>query len=76
MEYRCPACQRSLYDRRLEKCGFCGAEIPQHLRFTAQETAALDAKEKMMKREYFEHVVADGESAEQLRNARWWMPWR
>ena len=75
MEYKCPVCQRSLYDRRLEKCAFCGTQIPDRLPFTAQETAAIEDKKATTKREYFEHVVANGESAQQLRNARWWMPW-
>jgi len=41
MGYRCPACQRVLYNRRLTHCGFCGADIPQHLRFTPEEITAL-----------------------------------
>jgi hypothetical protein len=42
MEYRCPACQRLLYNRRLTRCGFCAAEIPESLRFSKGEIAALD----------------------------------
>jgi hypothetical protein len=33
-----------LYNRRLKQCGFCGAQIPESLRFTAEETAAIDKK--------------------------------
>jgi hypothetical protein len=31
-----------LYNRRLTHCGFCGAEIPESLRFTTEEIAALE----------------------------------
>jgi len=44
MSHHCPSCQRVLYDRRLTHCGFCGAEIPESLQFTAEERAALDRK--------------------------------
>jgi hypothetical protein len=44
MEHHCPNCQRVLYNRRLKHCGFCGACIPEELRFTPEETAALDCK--------------------------------
>ncbi len=44
MSHYCPSCQRVLYNRRLTHCGFCGAPIPQSLRFTPEEIAALDRK--------------------------------
>jgi DNA-directed RNA polymerase subunit M/transcription elongation factor TFIIS len=42
MSHKCPKCQRMLYNRRLTHCGVCGAEIPESLRFTTQEIAALE----------------------------------
>ena len=44
MSFKCPSCQRVLYNRRLEACGLCGAPIPEELRFTAEEVAELDRK--------------------------------
>lgn len=44
MSHKCPNCQRVLYDRRLEECGFCGAPIPEELRFTPAEIVELDRK--------------------------------
>ena len=44
MKHHCPNCQRVLYNRRLKKCGFCGTLIPEELRFTPAETAALEKK--------------------------------
>ncbi len=44
MKHHCPNCQRALYTRRLPKCGFCGALIPEELRFTGAETDALEKK--------------------------------
>jgi hypothetical protein len=42
MSYLCPECQRELYNRRLAHCGFCGAPIPEELRFTPEQIAKLD----------------------------------
>ena len=42
MTHNCPIWQRVLYNRRLKDCGFCGAAIPEELRFSADEIAALD----------------------------------
>ena len=44
MTHDCPTCKRVLYNRRLARCGFCGAPIPQELRFTPEESAELDRK--------------------------------
>lgn len=42
MSHFCPSCRRVLYNRRAAHCGFCGAPIPENLRFTPEEIAALD----------------------------------
>jgi hypothetical protein len=42
MKHYCPNCRRVLYNRRLKCCGYCGASIPEELRFTPEESAALD----------------------------------
>ena len=42
MSYRCPTCERLIFNRRLQQCEFCGAVIPAELRFSAQEIAKLD----------------------------------
>ena len=42
MSYRCPACQRIIFNRRLARCEFCNAAIPAELRFSAGEVATLD----------------------------------
>ena len=44
MSQLCPSCQRSLYDRSLTHCGYCGAVIPESLRFTAAEIADHDRR--------------------------------
>ena len=44
MTYHCPTCQRTIFNRRLERCDFCGADIPASLRFTAEEMALRDKK--------------------------------
>ncbi|MGB0581165.1 MAG: hypothetical protein ACPGVU_15820, partial [Limisphaerales bacterium] len=45
----CPSCDRVLYNRRLTKCGFCGADIPIEQRFTPEEEAKLDREMEDLK---------------------------
>ncbi len=54
-----------LYNRRLTHCGFCGAQIPESLRFTPEEIAALDLKmaELEEQRRQRERAVAEDEEA-------------
>lgn len=40
MDERCPACDRPLYDRTRATCGYCGAQVPEALRFTPGEGLA------------------------------------
>ena len=42
MSYHCPACQRMIFNRRLERCEFCGADTPTELRFSLEEIVELD----------------------------------
>ena len=42
MEYRCPKCNRLLYDRRRKNCGFCATDIPGELLFTEKELEKLN----------------------------------
>ena len=42
MEYRCPKCNRLIYDRRRNKCGFCATDIPGKLLFTEKELEKLN----------------------------------
>jgi predicted nucleic acid-binding Zn ribbon protein len=52
MKYQCPTCQRVLYSRRLKHCGFCGAPIPDGLRFTPEETAAIDQQMSELEKQH------------------------
>ena len=45
----CPSCDRVLYNRRLAKCGYCGADIPEENRFTPEEEAKLDRQMEELK---------------------------
>ena len=65
MQIQCPACQRVLYNRRLKRCGFCGAEIPEGLRFSPEESAAIDRKmaELEEQRRQRERAAAEAEEA-------------
>jgi hypothetical protein len=59
MKHYCPNCRRVLYNRRLKCCGFCGATIPEGLRFTPEESAALDHEQAVI--ELFRQRRADAE---------------
>jgi epoxyqueuosine reductase QueG len=66
--YACPTCQRPLYDRRLTHCGYCGALIPDSLRFTPEQMAAHDRAnaELEAQRRLHEHDAAAARQAESL----------
>ena len=38
-EFRCPACQRTILNRRLANCEFCGEVLPEKLRLSEAEKA-------------------------------------
>ena len=70
MIYYCPSCQRVLYNRRLTHCGFCGAEIPERLRFTPEEIAALDRKMAEMEEQRRQRERAAAEAEEEKARRR------
>lgn len=43
----CPECGFRIFNRRYPKCEFCGAALPEPLVYSAEELAALWAKEKL-----------------------------
>ena len=67
MSYHCPTCKRVLYNRRLTHCGFCGAEIPESMRFTAEETAALDRKMAELEEQRRQRERAKAKEEEEAR---------
>jgi ribosomal protein L37E len=42
MSFKCPSCARPLYNRRREKCEFCGATIPDALRLSASQRQFIE----------------------------------
>ncbi len=42
MSNHCPTCNGVIYNRRCKTCGYCGAELPAQLLFTAAEIEAID----------------------------------
>jgi len=59
VSHHCPSCSRVLYNRRLARCGFCGATIPEELRFTQEEIAALDRKMAELEESRRQRELAD-----------------
>lgn len=59
MTHHCPQCQRILYNRRLERCGFCGSDIPAELRFTPEEAAILARKMEELEEARKQRQLAD-----------------
>ena len=42
-KYSCPKCQRTIFNRRLSNCEFCGMLLPAELLFTTEEREVRDA---------------------------------
>ncbi len=70
MSHFCPTCQRILYNRRLAKCGFCSAPIPESMRFTAAEVAALEQRAAELEKSFFERAKAREEEDAENRRKR------
>ena len=47
MSFKCPTCERPLYNRRRDACEFCGGFVPYPLRLTKAQLAKIER----MKRE-------------------------
>jgi hypothetical protein len=66
MSYQCPKCSGVIYNRRNKTCGFCGAELPAELLFSAAELEALDKRDAEMAAEH-QKQQAKFEAEEQER---------
>ena len=67
MSYSCPSCQRALYNRRLTHCGFCGAQIPDNLRFTKEEIESLDRRMAELEEQRRQRELAATKEEEEAR---------
>lgn len=68
MNNQCPSCQRLLYDRRLLRCGYCGAMIPEGMRFTEERIAEIDQEMAELERQRQERLrIAREEEEERAR---------
>lgn len=67
MTYHCTKCQRVLYNRRLTHCGFCGAPIPEKMRFNAEESAALEQKMVELEEQRRQRQLAADKTEEEAR---------
>ena len=56
-----------LYNRRLKNCGFCGAPIPEDLRFTPEESAALEQKMAELEKERRRRQLATDKEEEEKK---------
>jgi hypothetical protein len=55
MAFRCPSCNKPLYNRRRATCQSCGAPVPEHLLLNADQRDRLD---EFRKREEKDHREA------------------
>ena len=71
MSYQCPKCNRVIYNRRNKMCGYCGAEVPPELLFSAAEIETMD-KEAAVLAEFHKKQKAelDAEDLERKNTAR------
>ena len=40
-EYKCPSCNRQVFNRRYPRCEFCGAVLPSSVVYSEAERSAL-----------------------------------
>jgi hypothetical protein len=68
MSVYCQSCNRILYTRRLKNCGFCGAVLPENLRFSPEEIAKVEKLEKELANSQAERRKRADEEEEARRN--------
>ena len=54
-KYECPSCERAVLNRKINKCLYCGAELPEALLFTTEEIATMDAKNRINQEQRIRH---------------------
>jgi len=47
-EHLCPGCDRSIINRAISKCLYCGAELPSELLFTEEQIAKMKMREQAL----------------------------
>jgi CHAT domain-containing protein len=47
----CPACSKALMSRMSKRCNWCGAELPESLRFTEEEINQIKTEENASRAE-------------------------
>ena len=45
MKFVCPSCERPIYNRRIDKCEFCGETLPSELLYSENEVGNLDKQQ-------------------------------
>ena len=68
MEYRCPKCNRLLYDRRRKNCGFCATDIPVELLFTEKELEKLNKERAELAEEQKQFQIRQNADKERKDN--------
>lgn len=69
-EYRCPHCQRLIFNRRLPTCEFCGQEIPAELLYSPEEVARANELIKGELERQMQQMQKDRELEEKRRAER------
>lgn len=69
MSFRCPKCNRDVYDRRQKVCGFCGAELPGKFQLTPAELKELARQDAEAEARLKRRKLKDEEEEEQRRKA-------
>jgi hypothetical protein len=65
MDFKCGACGRIIFNRRLTACEFCNAPIPQELLYTEEERQKIDGEVKAEIRRQFAERQKEREKGQQ-----------
>lgn len=72
MEYRCPKCNRLLYSRRHQACGFCGAVLPAELLFSEEEIKGVNAELAKIEEERLKEQLQKEAEEKQRQKKKGW----
>ncbi len=62
-QYACPSCKRAILNRKIDRCLYCGATLPEDLLFSKQQIEKMEeqtrASEEQQKRNKSPKVGSD-----------------
>ncbi|MGZ3255073.1 MAG: hypothetical protein ACXU7D_12285 [Burkholderiaceae bacterium] len=64
IKYECPKCERAILNRKIDKCLYCGAALPQNLLFSKEQIEKMAEQDRVNKEQTNNRPMSGGYSAD------------